>query len=248
MTIREEYELPDETQLSAAILAGGLGTRLGSVLTGRPKPLALINGRPFLSYLLEQVAAAGLSRAVLMTGHLAGQIEDFFGDSYAGLAIAYSQETTPLGTGGALRLALDKIYSRQVLVLNGDSFCRADYKAMWQWHQEQGHEATMLLTRVADASRYGQVNVNPDGLISSFKEKNHQAGPGWINAGAYLLERELIARIPASGKVSLEREIFPRWVGKRLYGYQSLGGFLDIGTPESLKQAQDFFSRERELA
>lgn len=233
--------MPEVSQLSAAVLAGGFGTRLKTVVSDRPKPLAQVNGRPFLAYLLERIAQAGIKRTLLMTGFLADQVEQAIGPEFAGMEIVYSREEEPLGTGGALRMALPLINSRAVMVMNGDSFCRADYRAMRQWHQNRGAHASMLLTRVADASRYGQVTLGPDQMITGFQEKGAGQGSGWINAGVYLLNRELLKEIPEGRKVSLETEIFPRWVGGVLHGYQCLGGFLDIGTPESFARAQRFF-------
>jgi NDP-sugar pyrophosphorylase family protein len=148
----------------------------------------------------------------------------------------------PLGTGGALRQALPLVDSPVVLALNGDSFCDANLKLFWDWHCQQGARATLLLTHVADAGRYGQVQVLASGAISGFREKQEQGEPGWINAGVYLIDRGWLADIPSDRAVSLEREIFPAWVGRGLYGWQSEGRFLDIGTPEAYAAAQTFFA------
>lgn len=228
--------------VTAAILVGGLGTRLRPVVSDRPKVLAEIHGRPFLAYLLDQLARAGITQVVLCTGYLGEQVQAQFGNAYRTLRLKYSPERMPLGTGGTLRLALPLIDSPVALALNGDSFCDANLNFFWDWHCQSGARATLLLTHVADAGRYGQVQVQANGAISGFREKQQQGGPGWINAGVYLIDRDWLADIPSDRAVSLEREIFPAWVGRGLYGWQSEGRFLDIGTPEAYAAAQTFFA------
>jgi NDP-sugar pyrophosphorylase family protein len=234
----------DLADLTAAILAGGLGTRLRSVVTDRPKVLAEVGGRPFLAYLLDQLIAVGIKSAVLCTGYLGHQVQTTFGDSYAGLRLVYSQEASPQGTAGALRVALPLVESDCVLVLNGDSFCQTNLPALWVSHLVRGAEATILLTQVPDTGRYGRVQVEADGRVWRFDEKGGESGPGWINAGIYVLNRRLLGTIPRSGAVSLERAMFPVWIGRGLYGFQSTGRFLDIGTPEAYAVAGQFFARE----
>ncbi|MBI1924859.1 nucleotidyltransferase family protein [Candidatus Poribacteria bacterium] len=228
--------------VTAAILAGGLGTRLRSVVADRPKVLAEIQGRPFLAYLLDQLAVAGVRDVVLCTGYMGEQVQAMFGDSYGCLRLVYSQESSPLGTAGALRLALPLFKSTSVLVMNGDSFCETDLKAFWTWHCARDAEATLLLTQMPDTRRYGRVHLDADGLVSRFDEKNDKRGCGWINAGIYLIHHRLLLTIPKSGAVSLEREVFPAWIERGLYGYPSEGRFLDIGTPEAYAIAERFFA------
>lgn len=228
------------SQLTAAILAGGLGTRLRSVVGDRPKVLADINGRPFLAYLLEQLATAGIQRIVLCTGFQASLVRDVFGDSHERLQLSYSAETSPLGTGGALRLALPSLNSDPVLVLNGDSYCQVDLSAFLQFHQHRQAEASVLLTQVPDVGRYGQVRGDAEDRVIGFDEKGGN-GAGWINAGIYLLAQPLLKEIPEGRNVSLEREMFPTWIGRRFYGCRHGGRFIDIGTPESYAEAREFF-------
>ena len=227
--------------LSVAILAGGLGTRLLPVVSDRPKALAEIHGRPFLAYLLDRLADAGTARVVLCTGHLGHQIEQAFGERYRTLQIFYSRERRPLGTGGALRLALPYLLSDPVLVLNGDSFCAADLTSFWNWHASRGSQATMLLAEVPNTERYGSVKINHDAVITEFAEKKH-GGSGLINAGVYLLSRRVIDSIPEGMSVSLENNVFPALMNQGLYGYQERGRFLDIGTPEDFAAAGQFFA------
>lgn len=228
-------------QISVAILAGGLGTRLRPVVGDQPKALAAVAGRPFLTILLEWLAQAGAQRVVLCTGYRGDLVRQELGQRFGPIDLVYSREERPLGTAGALRLAYPLLDSNLVLTLNGDSFCQVDLAAMVQWRAAQAAPALMLLTWAKDAARYGQVELDPDGAVTAFREKQPQGGPGWINAGVYLLERRLLEAIPLGREVSLEREVFPAWVGKTLYGYAGGERFLDIGTPESLAQAQGFF-------
>lgn len=228
--------------LTAAILAGGLGTRLRPVVCDRPKALAEVHGRPFLSYVLDQLAAAGLARVALCTGHMGEQVRAVFGDRRDGMELIYSREAAPLGTGGALRLALPHLSSDPVLVMNGDVFCGIDPGDFYDWHLSRGAAATLAIVRAGEAARYGRVGVNAAGEIVHFAEKCAGPDTAWINAGIYLLDRYLIAGIDPRRMVSLEREVFPRWIGKGLYGYSCNGGFLDIGTPESYSEARKFFA------
>lgn len=237
--------MADLEQCTAVILAGGLGTRLRSVVADRPKVMAEVRGRPFLAYLLEQLAQSGFKHTVLCTGYLGEQIKATFGNTYSSLHLEYSQESSPLGTGGALQLALPFFQSEQVLVLNGDSFCNANLREFWAWYTDKKNpEASLVLTQVSDTQRYGRVQIDSSGKVLRFEEKGSAEGVGWINAGLYLLKSSTISTIPKNCAISLETEMFPRWINTEFYGYCSLGQFLDIGTPESYAIADQFFRPE----
>jgi D-glycero-alpha-D-manno-heptose 1-phosphate guanylyltransferase len=231
----------DLAALTAVILAGGLGTRLQKVLPDRPKVLAPVHGRPFLTYILDLLEQAGGRQVVLCTGFGARQVREALGDSYNSLSLAYSEEPQPLGTGGALRLALECGVSDPVLALNGDSFIRADLKDFYRWFATVGAGAGMILTRVKAPGRFGKVQFREDGLICHFDEKNSTPGPGWINTGVYLLTRQVLCTISPGRPYSLEQELFPQLAGRNLYGYPCRGEFIDIGTPESWQRAKQFF-------
>ncbi|MCP4674619.1 MAG: NTP transferase domain-containing protein [Deltaproteobacteria bacterium] len=231
----------DISETDAVILAGGLGTRLQKVVSDRPKVLAQVAGRPFLTYLLSQLEGTGFRRVVLCTGHLGDQVESAFGDEYGSLCLEYSRESRPLGTGGALRLALPLINSQTILVANGDSYCGAKLGALFEFHKRRGAQSTILLTDVDDVSRYGCVRTDAGGAVLGFDEKNSEGGPGWINAGVYVIERNLLAKIPPDESISLERDLFPSWIGRGFHGFEGPGRFLDIGTEESFAAAQSFF-------
>lgn len=227
------------------VLAGGLGTRLRPVVSDRPKAIAPVLGRPFLCYLLEQLAAAGLRRVVLCTGYLGDEVRAALGDRYGPLSLVYSQEPFELNTGGAIRRASPLLESDPALIVNGDSWCDLDPLTFLSWHRARGAAGSIWLTgseKAGREARYGLVETDEQGRVRSFEEKGARPS-GSMNAGAYLLSRRLLAEIPADRAVPLEREVFPRWIGRGLYGYRGGGRFLDIGTPEGYRQAPSFIAR-----
>jgi len=229
------------TGLIAVVLAGGLGTRLRTVLPHWPKVLAEVEGQPFLKYLLDQLAYFGIREVVLCIGYLGEQIENHFGGRYKTLRVHYSKELQPLGTAGALRSAFSFMNSDTMLVMNGDSYCEFDLRKFTDWHINHESGATVLLTHKTDSGRYGTVLVASDGRITDFVEKKFHSRPGWINAGVYLVSREMVASIPTGCEASLERDIFPTWLSRPFFAYKSCGRFIDIGTPESYREAEAFF-------
>lgn len=223
--------------ISVMILAGGLGTRLREVVADRPKVLAEVNGRPFLACLLDLLADAGIGRVVLCTGYMAELVSAAFGDFYRGMELLYSREDVPLGTGGALRLALPLIGSDPVLVMNGDSFCDADLGLFARQHQATGAQASLVLVQIDEVSRYGAVEVDSACRVVSFREKGSLRGEGLINAGIYLLSQQIIQSIPPEKAFSLERELFPRLIGKGLHAFPQPVRFIDIGIPSDYQAA-----------
>lgn len=232
-------------ELTATILAGGLGTRLRSVVIDRPKVLAQIRGRLFLSYLLAQMAAVDIRQVVICTGYLGKQVREAFGELYGDMRLIYSQESSPLGTAGALRLALPLIGSDPMLVMNGDSYCDADLRLFWKWHRAHAARASILLVERGDVRQFGCVEVNSQGEVTGFQEKTSERHSGWVNAGIYLIDRSLVENIPDGRVFSLEYDMFPAWIGRGLYGCKSGGTVLDIGTPENLAAAEQFFKDEQ---
>ncbi len=229
--------------VTAAILAGGLGTRLRSAVADRPKVLAPVAGRPFAAYLLDSLAAAGVRRAVLLTGFRGDQVRLTLGNRFGEMELAYSEEASPLGTGGALRAALDQLDSDTIILLNGDSYCRVGLAAFLAFHRRRRAEASMALVRVENAARFGRVTTALGGRVTAFAEKEATRRPGWINAGVYLLKRSLISEIPTDRPISLERDLLPGWIRRRtVYGRRGREPFLDIGTPKSYAAAADFLA------
>ena len=231
--------------VTALILAGGLGTRLSTVVNDRSKVMAEISGRPFLTYLLAQLERLGVLDAVVCTGHKADELETAVGDSFGDVSIRYSREREPLGTAGAMALAAPLIESEYVIVLNGDSFFTGDWSACLDaaWRHE-GYGA-IALVRLEDCAEYGLVQTDVEGNILEFIEKRGVREPGWINAGVYALTKAAIDSIPSGRAVSLEREVFPEWIESGLIGCRIEGDLLDIGTPERLAGAEAFLSLHR---
>jgi D-glycero-alpha-D-manno-heptose 1-phosphate guanylyltransferase len=224
------------------ILAGGVGSRLRSVVSDRPKCLAEINGRPFLSYLLDRLSRAGLHEAILGTGYLADQVATTFGQEHRGLALRYSREDRPLGTGGAVKLALKLCRQEYVLVINGDSFLDFDWHKFFQWFDLQTMQVGMVVAWQDDCRRYGQVEISDDGQVLAFKEKSEIVGAGWINAGIYLIRRSLLVAFTAADAFSLERDFFPAQMGRGFYALGFRDRFIDIGTPDSYRSSSEFFA------
>jgi len=224
-------------------LAGGLGTRLASAVVDRPKVLAEVSGRPFLEYLLDQLRSAQFRNVILCTGHLGKQIEKAFGKRYKSLDLQYSREHAPLGTAGALRYALPLLKSETILVMNGDTYCEVDFEKFLHFHRSNKSKASIALSRVADIRHYGEVRIGTDGNILGFSEKIAVAGSGYVNAGIYLINRNMIEKIPPGENLSIEKDIFPEWVGKGFYGYKTTKSFIDIGTPERYAYAQKIYRR-----
>jgi len=224
--------------IRAFVLCGGLGTRLRTVLSDRPKSMALVAGVPFLQLLLEQVRSQDVDQIVLGTGYMSEQIEDFFRNGEdLGLHIRYSREREPLGTGGALKLA-EPLLSDPVLILNGDSYVEWNLAAAWKLFREHDAALVIMLQTVLDVSRYGSVTVEKDGRVMEFVEKGTRSGPGLINAGVYLLRKEIVSALPAGKAISLERDVFPRLLVGKVYGLITKGTFIDIGIPTDLERAQ----------
>ncbi|RMH70588.1 MAG: hypothetical protein D6675_08880 [Gemmatimonadetes bacterium] len=233
--------------MKTVILAGGFGTRLRSEVADRPKPMGLIAGKPFLQYQLEYLYSFGLTEFILCVGYKADQIMDFFGDgSSFGIQIDYAREEKPLGTAGALKNAG---LNEPFLALNGDSFLRVDITQVLTFYQKV-HAPVIVCRYVTDASRYGAVQFDAHQRIIAFQEKAKAHGAGWINAGIYVLNPDLMMTIPPHQKVSIEQETFPAYLERGMYAFPSEDYFIDIGTPQSYQQAQrdvDYLSPWRKI-
>jgi len=230
--------------MEAIVLAGGLGTRLRGVVDDLPKPMAPVHGRPFLALVLDQLVGAGFRAAVLATGYRHEAIREYFGEDYRGLALRYSVEREPLSTGGAIRLACEQATAPDVFVLNGDTYLELDFRAMMEAHVRAASHFTMAICHVSDVSRYGALEID-EGIVQRFREKG-RSGPGWINAGTYVLGRELRARLRSQGAFSLEHDLLaPEVKSIRPLAFLASGLFIDIGTPEDYTKLQHIFSERR---
>ena len=229
--------------MEAILLCGGLGTRLRSVVSDRPKPMADIAGKPFLHYLVKMLSESGVKHLIFALGYMGEQIEAYFqsGEEY-GLSISYSYEDSPLGTGGAIRNALSKVSGENVLVLNADTYFHTDYESLLREQLKNKAAMTIASRKIEDISRYGAILKDESGRILRWNEKMspNQAEascPGEINGGIYVMQKSLIEKIP-EGKQSLENDCIPAWLkdGVYLQTVLSDGYFMDIGIPEDYAQ------------
>ena len=225
----------------AIILAGGFGTRLSHVVSDVPKPMAPVYGKPFLTYLIDRLIDAGIRRVILATGYKHECIESYFGTSYRGIEIVYSQETTPLFTGGAILQAAQKIQSEDFVVLNGDTLFDIDLQKLYDFHVQNHANLTIALRQVADTSRYGSVTCTNDNIVA-FKEKAESIGAGDINGGIYAINREWLMNQNLPTKFSFEKELMQPLAGDpSFYGLRFNNYFIDIGVPEDYYRAQEEF-------
>jgi mannose-1-phosphate guanylyltransferase len=233
--------------MQALVLAGGEGTRLRPLTSTIPKPVVPLVGKPFIVYMLEWLRSHGVTEVILACGFMADDVRAVLGDGTAlGLRLRYVEEPRPLGTGGALKFAQDLLQER-FLMLNGDVLTDIDLTAALAQHEATGARATLSLVQVADPSAYGLVVLRDDHSVRAFVEKprkraggagNGAGGPNLINAGVYMLERDVLEYISPAGTVSsIERDVFPRLVGNGLFGHVANGYWLDIGTPERYLKA-----------
>jgi NDP-sugar pyrophosphorylase family protein len=225
----------------AVILCGGSGLRLRSITEDSPKAMALIGGRPFLELLLKQLRRYDFHRVILAVGYRKEVIRSHFGKQAFDLSLEYSEETCPLGTGGALRKAADLVESDSVLIMNGDSYLDADLHRFSVDHGAAKAAASVIVVPADLRVDCGLVSVGENGRVVGFREKQCLTGSRYINAGIYMATRSVLCEIGAGLKISLEAEIFPEWLasGKYIRAFVVPGSCIDIGTPERYQQAQD---------
>lgn len=222
--------------MEAVVLAGGLGRRLQHVVPDVPKPMAPVAGRPFLEILLTQLSNQGCVRVVLSLGHKAECVTAHFGRTFSGMELAYEIEHAPLGTGGALRKALDRCRSDHVFVFNGDTYLDLEMdevEAQWQ----RSRAPIIVAKEVADTARYGRLEADA-GRVVGFAEKGI-SGRGLINAGTYVVPRALAREFPAIDAFSLEHDFLAQAVRRSVFElFVSRGHFIDIGIPADYERAQ----------
>ena len=236
-----------DTQTPALILAGGRGTRLGKACDDCPKPMLPVAGKPFLEHVTDYLSDQGVRHFVFLTGHLGEQVETHFRacsseDTYC----EFVREESALGTGGAAAFGLSRSrVEGGFLLLNGDSFVRFSPQELLE--VASGLDGAITAVRVPDAARYGALVVDNTGCLERFSEKSGGCKPGLINGGAYFLRAELFEGMSRNQECSLERDLFPAWLaaGRRFAICEVESDFLDIGTPESLKEAECFFAEQR---
>ena len=224
----------------AIVLCGGAGTRLKSVTGDAPKSLAAIGDRPFLDILINQLSRHGFKHVILAVGYQRDLIRSHFDSRANDVSLEYSVESTPLGTGGALRNAADLVKSDSILILNGDSYTDADLSGFVADHNASRAELSVLVVPTDGRADVGLVSVDPGGRVLGFKEKQSASGIQHVNAGIYAVDKKILYEMPPGQRVSLEEELFPRLLAERknIRTFHHSGRCIDIGTPERYLLAQ----------
>ena len=227
--------------MEAIVLAGGFGTRLAHVVPDVPKPMAPVCGKPFLYYVLSDLARKGVKHAVLAVGYKRECIWDHFGTHFSGMELSYSAEQEPLLTGGAIRQAIGHCAERDVFVVNGDTFFDVDLQEMARVHERNCAVLTVAAKLMENFDRYGTIQADEDGRIRRFCEKLW-CERGYINGGIYLIRRQELLDL-AETRFSFEKEYMePSAAKKPVYMFPSEGYFIDIGVPQDYQRAQTEFA------
>ena len=222
----------------AIILAGGLGTRLRSVVSQLPKCMAPVAGKPFLHYVIKHLQTQGVEKFIFSIGYLSEAIENFLAKDYSFLDYQLSVEEEPLGTGGAIYLACKKASTENVLAFNGDTLFTADINSLLNFHKKNNAECSLALKPMQQFDRYGVVQLDENNCISSFKEKKYY-NSGLINGGAYVINKDKFLSRSFPEKFSFEKDYLEALVNeKKFYGLEQDSYFIDIGIPEDFERAQ----------
>ena len=228
---------------TAIILAGGRGTRLKTIISDLPKPMAPIMNVPFLTYQLNYLKHFGIKKVILSVGYLSEKIIAHYNQSFENISIEYSIEKNPLGTGGGIRMAMSNLKEDLVLILNGDSFFDLNLEQFYNLHLEQKAEFSIALRYVNNSERYGNIEFNSTHQITSFIEKNQLNQSGYINAGVYILSKKLyLQNTKPDINFSIEKDFFEKQLNQLIIkGFEFKDYFIDIGIPEDYLKAQDDF-------
>ena len=239
MTVEIENDMMNLREIDVVILCGGLGKRLRPTFEG-PKVLAKIGEKTFLDILIDNMLIHGFKNIILSVGYLKEQIKNHFNYDYNknhDCLITFSEEEKPLGTGGALKNAKTQIRSNPFMVINGDSICKVDFKNFIEFHIKKKALLSMVLVHSNKTQDYGSVILNESQEITDFKEKIAGKSDNLINAGIYLVEKDIFSYMPMQEKFSLEYELFPKIINNRCYGFLTESELIDIGTPKRYKGA-----------
>lgn len=223
----------------AIVLAGGFGTRLRKVVSDVPKPMAPMDdrGTPFLAIVLEQLAKQGVEKVILSVGYMSEVIQNYFGDSYAGMDVVYSHESEPLGTGGAVKKALSLCSRDIVFILNGDTYFDVDLTDLEYKHRESGADFTLAAKEMLHFDRYGELDLAVDDRVIAFREKKY-CDYGYINGGIYCIKKTILSNVKQE-VFSLERDFLEKKIKSlRIVAYKADGCFVDIGVPEDYYRAK----------
>lgn len=225
--------------MECIILAGGLGTRLKKSLPHLPKPLAPIGEKPFIQILLQQISnSKKIEKVIFSLGYKARDIQEFITSKKWPFSYVFSKEENPQGTGGAVMLALGHVEKKEVLILNGDSFCDISLDEVITYHREKKSEITMVGTNMEKSNRYGSIQVDANNRITNFIEKCTNDMPGLINAGIYCVKKGLLLRQNPPKVCSLELDIFPQLLSRKFFSFPTDSLFIDIGTDQSYTHAK----------
>lgn len=231
---------PHITLPPAIVLAGGLGTRLRSVVQDLPKPMAPVNGKPFLHHVLSYLQKQSVANVVLSVGYKADLIERYFGDSYLGMEISYSREDEPLGTGGAIKQAF-AITGTEAFILNGDTYFDVPLSSLYQTFASQQTHAVLAAKPMKNFDRYGSLVLDEKNKILKFKEKQ-PLPEGIINGGVYCVSNSIFTATQPGHKFSFEKDVLEKYVATlALRAFVCDGYFIDIGIPEDYQRAQQDF-------
>jgi len=225
------------------VLCGGKGTRLRSQIGKTQKVMATIDGHPFLDLVIANFKKQGFKRFILCTGYQADAVEEHYRKDNQGLIFEFSKEGKPLGTGGAVKNAQNLINSNPFLVLNGDCYCSADFSGFVRFQREQDASVLMVTSANADSKDYGSIVMDDSKRIVEFAEK--AGSQGYVSVGAYCFSQEIFIQMPEKESFSLEYDVFPSLAKEGLYGFFVEEGFLDIGTPQRLKEAEALLKKEK---
>jgi NDP-sugar pyrophosphorylase family protein len=225
----------DLMKMDVIILCGGLGKRLLPVSKDLPKVLMPFAGRTFIDILIESMLPFGFRRFILCVGHLKEKVEAHF--QKTNYSVIFSEETTPLGTGGAVKKAMPHIERSHFLVMNGDSLCPVDFQQFYTFHLQKGGILSLALVKPQTGQDYGVVEVDDKQRVISFREKNQCGENMFINGGVYFMSRNILDYMPVEARFSLEYDLFPKVLKAGCYGFQTRSEVMDIGTPQRYAQA-----------
>ncbi len=223
----------------AVLLAGGMGTRLQRVLPDLPKPMAPINGKPFIEYIMDYLITFNIRKFILSVGYKHEAFSSHFSNNYKGVPVIFSVEETPLGTGGGIHKAIALAEGYNILVLNADTMFKLDIFSMYSLHQSVSADITMGLRKMEEISRYGSVETDSNSRVTGFYEKDSKKGYGTINGGVYIFKKDIFEKRKMPEKFSLEKDFLePFYPSTKIYGYSSDAYFIDIGIPKDYEKAQ----------
>ncbi|MEP7321081.1 MAG: nucleotidyltransferase family protein [Saprospiraceae bacterium] len=225
---------------TAIVLAGGFGTRLLSITKDIiPKPMVLVQGKPFLYWLLRYLKSQRIEEVILAVSHRAAVIENYFGNSFEGILLKYSVEAKSLGTGGAIKQAFSFTNTNSAYIINGDTYFPVNLLKMKSFHHHLHGEVTIALKMLRSFDRYGAITLDSQQWIKAFHEKK-MVTQGYINGGIYLMDRRVLNGFEDGQSFSIEKDFFEKQVSFRIGGFKSRANFIDIGIPEEYQRIQSF--------